>query len=91
MRELELWILVAFVIIAAWALFGVVAFSHSYVMFLPLTESLKYDGEDSTVAGAALIVVSIAYPAAALLRLASAIRTFGIRIRRKAGAATPWM
>jgi hypothetical protein len=91
LRELELWIFIAFVMIVAWSVFGLFVFSHSYMMFLPLNESLQYDDAGSTFMGAMLIVISLAYAAAALFRLASTIWAFGGRIRRKAGAATSWM
>lgn len=89
MRELDFWIAGAFVIILAWSLYGLLAFSHSYVMFLPLVESLKYDDAGNTLTGAALIAGSSAYAAAVLIRTVWAIRTWLVRVLRVAGAATP--
>lgn len=89
MRELDFWIAGAFVIILAWSLFGLLAFSHSYVMFLPLIESLKYDDAGNTMIGGALIAVSFAYAAAVLLQTVWAIRTWLVRGQRGAGAAKP--
>ncbi|SDN82321.1 hypothetical protein SAMN05216360_111201 [Methylobacterium phyllostachyos] len=89
MRELDLWIVGAFVIILAWSLFGLFAFSHSYVMFLPLTDSMKYDDTGNTLIGAALFAASSAYAIAVLIRSVWAIRTWLIRALRVAGAAIP--
>lgn len=89
MRELDLWTAGAFVIILAWSLFGVLAFSHSYVMFLPLAESLKYDDSGNTLIGAALVALSSSYVAAVLIRIVWPICTWLIRILRVVGASTP--
>lgn len=89
MRELDLWIAGAFTIILAWSLFGLLAFSHSYVMFLPLMESMKYDDAGNTLIGAALFTITSAYAIAVLIRSVWAIRTWLIRILRVAGAAIP--
>ncbi|MGU3663853.1 hypothetical protein ACLBX9_06665 [Methylobacterium sp. A49B] len=89
MRELDFWIAGASLMILAWSLFGLLAFSHSYVMFLPLSESLKYDDAGNTLTGVALIAVSSAYVAAVLIRIVWAIRAGLIRALRVASAATP--
>ena len=89
MRELDLWTAGAFVIILAWSLFGLLAFSHSYVMFFSLAESLKYDDACNTLIGAALVALSSSYVAAVLIRIAWPICTWLIRIIRVVGAATP--
>ncbi|CAM2932607.1 hypothetical protein JHFBIEKO_2322 [Methylobacterium mesophilicum] len=89
MRELDFWTASAFMIILAWSLYGLFAFSHSYVMFLPLMESLKYDDAGNTLIGAALFAVSSAYVAAVLIRTVWAIRTWLVRVLRVASTATP--
>ncbi|MGU3327013.1 hypothetical protein ACLBXB_08760 [Methylobacterium mesophilicum] len=89
MLELDFWISSAFVIILAWSLYGLLAFSHSYVMFLPIADSLKYDDAGNTLTGAVLIAVSSAYAAAVLIRTVWAIRNWLVRVLRVASAATP--
>jgi len=89
MGELDGWIAGTFLIILAWSLFGLLAFSHSYVMFLPLIDSLKYDDAGNTLIGMALIAISLAYAAAVLIRAVWVIRIWLVRGQRDARAAAP--
>ncbi|MHB2211206.1 hypothetical protein [Methylobacterium sp. CM6257] len=90
-RELEFWIVLAFTIITCWSLFGLIGFSHSYVMFMPLDESLKYDDKGNTIAGVTLVLASCAYAAVAFIRMAALLCGFALRKFRADGAATPFI
>jgi hypothetical protein len=68
-RELEIWVTALFAIMICWTLFGSVAFSHSYVLFMSLDESLHYDSTSEILAGGSLVLTSSIYVAAALGRL----------------------
>lgn len=89
MREIEIWIFVSFAIITAWSLFGLTAFSHSYVMFMPLDESLQYDSPGNIFVGAVLFIGSCVYIAAATIRLALLICRLALRSFRADTTASP--
>ena len=82
MREFDVWVLFLLVIIVSWSLFGLTEFSHSFVMFMPLAESLKYDSAENILIGGMLAAISCAYAIAGSVRIAAAAGSVVVRTIR---------
>jgi hypothetical protein len=88
-REFDIWVLFLFAIIVSWSLFGLTEFSHSYVMFMPLAESLKYDSVGNILIGGMLVAVSCAYAIAGSVRIAAVAGSVVVRTARLRDTEVP--